>query len=110
MMGDSLMGRAFRGEISRRVGRTRFARGVRRRRRQVLAGAARGAPGLQVVHPLVGAALLALTVVKLFLFDLSHVTGIERIVSFIGIGVLLLLIGYFSPLPPKAPAQQDDQP
>ncbi|MGU7774846.1 DUF2339 domain-containing protein [Burkholderia sp. MR1-5-21] len=50
----------------------------------------------------VGAALLALTVVKLFLFDLSHVKGVERIVSFIGIGVLLLLIGYFSPLPPKA--------
>ncbi|WP_446903843.1 DUF2339 domain-containing protein [Burkholderia sp. YIM B11467] len=57
----------------------------------------------------VGAALLALTVVKLFLFDLSHVTGIERIVSFIGIGVLLLLIGYFSPLPPKAAAQRDDR-
>jgi len=56
----------------------------------------------------VGAALLALTVIKLFLFDLSHVTGIERIVSFIGIGVLLLLIGYFSPLPPKATAQPDD--
>ncbi|WP_338640462.1 DUF2339 domain-containing protein [Burkholderia pyrrocinia] len=56
----------------------------------------------------VGAALLALTVVKLFLFDLSHVTGIERIVSFIGIGVLLLLIGYFSPLPPKAAVHQDD--
>ncbi|AFQ49671.1 DUF2339 domain-containing protein [Burkholderia cepacia] len=56
----------------------------------------------------VGAALLALTVIKLFLFDLSHVTGIERIVSFIGIGVLLLLIGYFSPLPPKAATQRDD--
>ncbi|MGU7880767.1 DUF2339 domain-containing protein [Burkholderia sp. AW50-3] len=56
----------------------------------------------------VGAALLALTVVKLFLFDLSHVTGIERIVSFIGIGILLLLIGYFSPLPPKAATQRDD--
>ncbi|WP_175921805.1 DUF2339 domain-containing protein [Burkholderia latens] len=55
----------------------------------------------------VGAALLALTVIKLFLFDLSHVTGIERIVSFIGIGVLLLLIGYFSPLPPKAAAQRN---
>jgi uncharacterized membrane protein len=41
-------------------------------------------------------------VVKLFLFDLSRVTGVERIVSFIGIGVLLLLIGYLSPLPPKA--------
>ncbi|AFJ87458.1 MULTISPECIES: DUF2339 domain-containing protein [Burkholderia] len=57
----------------------------------------------------VGAALLALTVIKLFVFDLSHVTGIERIVSFIGIGVLLLLIGYFSPLPPKAAAQPDDR-
>ncbi|RQS55541.1 DUF2339 domain-containing protein [Burkholderia sp. Bp8986] len=56
----------------------------------------------------VGAALLALTVIKLFLFDLSHVTGIERIVSFIGIGILLLLIGYFSPLPPKAAAQPGD--
>jgi uncharacterized membrane protein len=50
----------------------------------------------------VGAGLLALTVVKLFLFDLSHVQGIERIVSFIGIGLMLLLIGYFSPLPPIA--------
>ena len=50
----------------------------------------------------IGGALLAVTVVKLFLFDLSHVTGIERIVSFIGIGLMLLLIGYFSPLPPKA--------
>ncbi|MFB9124851.1 DUF2339 domain-containing protein [Paraburkholderia dipogonis] len=50
----------------------------------------------------IGGALLAATVVKLFLFDLSHVTGIERIVSFIGIGLMLLLIGYFSPLPPKA--------
>jgi len=51
---------------------------------------------------LIGAGLLALTVVKLFVFDLSHVTGVERIVSFIGIGIMLLLIGYFSPLPPKA--------
>jgi uncharacterized membrane protein len=49
----------------------------------------------------IGGGLLAATVVKLFLFDLSHVTGIERIVSFIGIGLMLLLIGYFSPLPPK---------
>ena len=48
-----------------------------------------------------GGALLGVTVVKLFLFDLSRVTGVERIVSFIGIGVLLLLIGYLSPLPPK---------
>jgi uncharacterized membrane protein len=54
----------------------------------------------------IGATLLAATVVKLFLFDLSHVSGIERIVSFIGIGVMLLLIGYFSPLPPKIVVQE----
>jgi uncharacterized membrane protein len=56
---------------------------------------------------LVGAALLAITVIKLFLFDLSHVQGLERIVSFIGIGLMLLLIGYFSPLPPKNAGTQD---
>jgi uncharacterized membrane protein len=50
----------------------------------------------------VGGALLAITVLKLFVFDLSHVQGVERIISFIGVGVLLLLVGYFSPLPPKA--------
>ncbi|MGO4329698.1 DUF2339 domain-containing protein [Cupriavidus sp. 2TAF22] len=50
----------------------------------------------------VGGALLGVTVIKLFLLDLSFVKGIERIISFIGVGVLLLLIGYFSPLPPKA--------
>lgn len=55
----------------------------------------------------VGGGLLALTVIKLFLFDLSHVKGIERIVSFIGIGVMLLLIGYFSPLPPRCPEDRE---
>ncbi|NPT58131.1 DUF2339 domain-containing protein [Paraburkholderia elongata] len=57
----------------------------------------------------IGGGLLAATVVKLFLFDLSHVTGIERIVSFIGIGLMLLLIGYFSPLPPKAEVLEAEQ-
>ncbi|CAN7262307.1 DUF2339 domain-containing protein [Trinickia sp. LjRoot230] len=57
---------------------------------------------------LAGAVLLAVTVIKLFLFDLSHVNGIERIVSFIGIGLMLLLIGYFSPLPPKARVENDN--
>jgi uncharacterized membrane protein len=57
----------------------------------------------------IGGGLLAVTVVKLFLFDLSHVTGIERIVSFIGIGLMLLLIGYFSPLPPKAAVLETEQ-
>jgi len=47
-----------------------------------------------------GATLLAVVVVKLFAVDLSRVGGIERIVSFIGVGLLLLLIGYLAPVPP----------
>ena len=50
-----------------------------------------------------GAALLGLVVAKLFLVDLSQVGGVERIVSFIGVGLLLLLIGYFAPVPPRRP-------
>jgi uncharacterized membrane protein len=49
-----------------------------------------------------GAVLLAVTIAKLFLVDLSHVGTIERIVSFVGVGLLMLVIGYFSPLPPAA--------
>jgi uncharacterized membrane protein len=48
-----------------------------------------------------GALLLALVVAKLFLVDLSQVGGVERIVSFIGVGLLLLLIGYLAPVPPR---------
>ena len=51
---------------------------------------------------LLGAGLMAVVVVKLFLIDLSHLGGIERIVSFIGVGVLMVVIGYFSPVPPRA--------
>ena len=38
---------------------------------------------------------------KLFLVDLSTVGSIERIVSFIGVGLLMLVVGYYSPLPPR---------
>jgi uncharacterized membrane protein len=49
---------------------------------------------------LAGAGLLAVVVVKLFVVDLSSIGTIERIVSFVGVGVLMLVLGYFSPLPP----------
>ena len=49
-----------------------------------------------------GASLMGVVVVKLFLLDLSSISGIERIVSFIGVGVLMLVIGYLSPVPPRA--------
>ncbi|CAM3660862.1 DUF2339 domain-containing protein [Ectopseudomonas alcaliphila] len=50
---------------------------------------------------LVGAALIALVVAKLFFVELGNRGGLERIVSFIGVGVLLLVVGYFAPLPPR---------
>lgn len=47
-----------------------------------------------------GAALLALVVGKLFLFDLANSGTVERIVTFLGVGVGLLVIGYVAPVPP----------
>jgi len=49
----------------------------------------------------VGAALLAAVVLKLLLVDLSGTGTVTRIVSFIGVGVLMLVIGYVAPLPAK---------
>ena len=48
-----------------------------------------------------GAALLAATVIKLFLFDLADTGTLTRIVSFMVVGGLILVIGYVSPLPPE---------
>jgi uncharacterized membrane protein len=49
-----------------------------------------------------GAGLLALAVGKLFLIDLATLSGLPRVIAFLGVGTLLLLIGYLSPLPPAA--------
>lgn len=51
---------------------------------------------------MVGAALLAVVVVKLFLIDLANTGTVERVISFIGVGVLVILVGYYSPVPPKS--------
>jgi len=50
---------------------------------------------------IVGGALMLVVVAKLFIVDLSNVGTIARIVSFLTIGVLLLVTGYLAPLPPK---------
>jgi uncharacterized membrane protein len=55
--------------------------------------------GLRVVW-FVGAGLMAVVVAKLFLVDLAHIGTLARIVSFLVTGGLMLVIGYFSPLPP----------
>ena len=58
----------------------------------------------------VGAVLMGIVVMKLLLVDLSHIGGIERIVSFIAVGVLMLVIGYFSPVPPRKVEQKVEVP
>jgi len=48
-----------------------------------------------------GASLLGVVVLKLFIIDLEGTDTVSRIVSFVAVGILLLLVGYFSPLPPR---------
>ncbi|OUM05496.1 hypothetical protein BW686_20450 [Pseudomonas syringae] len=56
-----------------------------------------------------GAALIGVVVIKLFFVELSNRGGMERIVSFIGVGILLLVVGYFAPLPPKHAVKEADE-
>jgi uncharacterized membrane protein len=59
---------------------------------------------------LVGAGLLGLVVAKLLLIDLSNAGGAERIIAFIVVGVLMLVVGYVAPLPPKAATALGSEP
>jgi uncharacterized membrane protein len=49
---------------------------------------------------IVGAALMGVVVLKLFAVDLEGTGTIARIASFMSVGLLMLLAGYVSPLPP----------
>ena len=50
---------------------------------------------------LCGATLLGVVVAKLFMVDLAGHGTVARIVSFVAVGLLLLVIGWFAPVPPK---------
>ena len=50
---------------------------------------------------LVGAAVIAVVVIKLFVVDLAGSGTLARVVSFLGVGGLLLLVGYFAPMPER---------
>jgi len=54
---------------------------------------------------LLGATLLGVVIAKLFLIDLSRSGSVERIISFVGVGLLMLIVGYLSPLPPARESQ-----
>lgn len=48
-----------------------------------------------------GTVLMAAVVAKLFLVDLGNTGTVARIVSFLGVGILLLVVGWFAPAPPR---------
>lgn len=50
---------------------------------------------------IIGAGLLGIVVAKLFLIDLASHGTVERIISFVAVGVLMLVIGWFAPVPPR---------
>ncbi len=49
-----------------------------------------------------GVALLLAVVLKLFLVDLDDVGTVARMISFVVVGLLILLVGYLSPIPPRS--------
>lgn len=58
----------------------------------------------------VGIGLLGLVTAKLLLVDLSNLSALARVISFIGAGGLMLVIGYVAPLPPESASDRARQP
>ena len=56
---------------------------------------------------MVGTSLMALVVLKLFVVDLGNTGTVARIISFLGVGALLLVVGYYAPAPPRPGAETD---
>lgn len=57
---------------------------------------------------LVGGGLLGVVLLKLMLVDSAGGGGLARAIAFIGVAVLVLIVGYFSPLPPKAAREENE--
>lgn len=50
---------------------------------------------------MVGAGLLGFVIIKLFFVELASSGTLQRVISFIGVGILVLIIGFIAPMPPK---------
>ncbi len=59
---------------------------------------------------IVGAALVGIVLLKMFFVDLGASGTVERIVSFLVVGSLLVATGYFSPIPAKHPDVNTEEP
>lgn len=59
---------------------------------------------------LAGMSLMLLDIAKLFFIDLTRMETIWRIVSFMGVGLLLILVGGYAPLPTARKKTQEETP
>ncbi len=60
---------------------------------------------------IVGASWMGVVVIKLFLIDLASLAALPKAGSFIGVGIVLLVVGYLAPVPPsqtKSERSEDD--
>ena len=57
----------------------------------------------------VGVGLMVIVVLKLFFVDLGNTGTVARIVSFLGVGALLMIVGYFAPRPPRPISKTADE-
>ena len=57
---------------------------------------------------MIGVGLMGVVVLKLIFIDLGNTGTVARIISFLGVGVMLLVVGYFSPVPPRTEQQAGD--
>jgi uncharacterized membrane protein len=48
-----------------------------------------------------GAIVMAVVVIKLFIVELGNTGTVTRIISFLGVGIFLLIVGYLAPVPPR---------
>jgi len=58
---------------------------------------------------IVGASWMGVVVVKLFLIDLASLAALPKAGSFIGVGIVLLIVGYLAPVPPSQSKTQSSE-
>jgi uncharacterized membrane protein len=66
-----------------------------------LAGMVAGARKASRLVWMAGASLMAVVVIKLFVVELGNTGTVTRIISFLGVGIFLLIVGYLAPVPPR---------
>jgi len=71
-----------------------------------LAGMVIGARKANRMVWMAGAVIMAVVVIKLFIVELGNTGTVTRIVSFLGVGIFLLIVGYLAPAPPRDPGQE----